>query len=129
MLPYFRIGISQRSMFVTLVLEEVRVDRTDPHPSIGSEADKCLRIDLLAHIPEDMDGYRRADSNQAMNLPRILNLFTYCGCGGWVKEFAKARSCVRKTPGRQLDFEPIQSPGKPFLQIAVSKHIAEISFI
>jgi len=105
------VGVPERSEFVVLVLEQVRVDRsrTDTR-SRGQPLNLRCITGPSWQVPEHVQREGRADPGQRVDLARVAELLVERNGRGRLQVLAEARAGVREPPGRQLDSEIVERP-------------------
>lgn len=101
-----RVGISEGSEFIDLILKEVGVD--------GAGTDACFVCEgcdfrsVVVEVPEDVEREGGADAGDAIHLGRVAEFFFNRGGGGGLMEFAETGAGIGETPGGEFDAEAVE---------------------
>ena len=108
LLTHLRVAVTERTIFIYLVLEEVWVNCTDPDPVFLSKLHDLGRGLVSAKIPEHMNGDRRTKAGTCLDLSGIGQLVIDIDSGCILEELAEAGTGVGEAPTRSLDPELIE---------------------
>ena len=108
-LAYRGIRISQRAVFVDLILKYVRVDRPNSDPVfLGQRLGLRNALNTIRKIPQNMDRHRGTAPCEGMDLAGITELLIDRAGRSRLNEFPKARPGIGKSPGRNFNAQGIQ---------------------
>src|SRR5437667_11677430 len=94
-----RVWISQRTMLVNLILENVGIYRSGAYAVLLREAAGFLDAARpIGEVPQHVQRYGGANARQAMNLSGIAQFFLRRGGGRELKKLPEARAGIRKSP-------------------------------
>jgi hypothetical protein len=102
--PDIRIWVSQRAVFVNLILKNVGIDGARPHRIFFRESfDLIDAVDSVWKIPQHVQCDSGAGARPAVDFARVAEFLLDGRCRGGLQKLAEPRSGVRKTPRWQLD--------------------------
>jgi hypothetical protein len=96
------VPVSEAAIFIALVLEDVGVDRPDPHARLFG-ALRDLLVESLREVPEHVDRDARADAGEPVHLAGVGELVFHRPGGGRLMKLAEPRPGIRVAPRRRLD--------------------------
>ena len=100
--------MAKGSPLVLLVLEEIGVNRADPHAVPARKAGHFLRILAGREIPQHVHRNRGAAARQRMHMAGVCQLVAEIDRCRILEELAKAGAGVGESPGGSLDGETVE---------------------
>ena len=107
--PDLRVGAADRAVLVGLVLKKIGVDRAGANAVLPLEL--LNRRDVIGarrQVPFDVEGERRVDAGEGVDLRGVGELLFDGRRGRWLQELAEAGPGIGETPGGDLDRELIE---------------------
>src|ERR1700751_3317313 len=102
------ITVADRAVFVDLVLEQVRVDRSNADSIFPRELCNFGWALIFRKVPEYMYSYRRTKARECMDLSGVSQFILDINCSGILKKFSESRTGIGKSPAWCFNLEAIQ---------------------
>ena len=101
---YIRVAITHTPKLISLVLEEVGIDRSKGYSVLcGEVGNRCPISTGWREIPWNMERNGGCCAGQPMNAAGILDFFKDIPRSARLWKCAKACACICKTPARELN--------------------------
>ena len=120
--PDAGVGVGDRAELVVVVLEDVGVDRPDPHAELGGVLGQLVVVVHL--VPRDVQRHARRRPGERVHLGGVGDLLERITRYARLGEHLEPRAGVPERPRRQLDVEVVESVGDALVASSLHSFLA-----